>query len=69
VEQENKLRRLLARIPTELRVVVHLHYWDGLSSGEIAGLLDVPIGTIASRLRRAKLMLREHLQAESRPRP
>lgn len=68
VERENKLRRLLEHIPADLRVVVRLHYWDGLTGAEIASLLDVPPGTIASRLRRAKVLLREQLQADSRPR-
>jgi RNA polymerase sigma factor (sigma-70 family) len=68
VERENKLRRLLKSMPPELRVVIHLHYWDGLTGAEAAALLDVPPGTVASRLRRAKTLLREHLQADSRPR-
>jgi RNA polymerase sigma-70 factor (ECF subfamily) len=44
------------------RVVIVLHYWLDLPLEEIAGLLAVPVGTVASRLARAKAELREVLE-------
>ena len=46
------------------RVVVVLHYWLDLPLEEIAGVLGLPIGTVASRLARAKDELRLVLEDE-----
>jgi RNA polymerase sigma-70 factor, ECF subfamily len=44
------------------RVVVVLHYWLDLPIEEIAGVLGLPVGTVASRLARAKAELRTALE-------
>jgi RNA polymerase sigma-70 factor, ECF subfamily len=44
------------------RVVVVLHYWLDLPLEEIAGVLGLPVGTVASRLARAKTELRAVLE-------
>lgn len=46
------------------RVVVVLHYWLDLPLEEIAGVLGLPIGTVASRLARAREELRAVLEDE-----
>ena len=46
------------------RVVVVLHYWLDLPLEEIAGVLGLPIGTVASRLARAKDELRLVLEEQ-----
>ena len=46
------------------RAVVVLHYWLDLPLEEIAGVLGLPIGTVASRLARAKAELRAALEGE-----
>lgn len=46
------------------RVVLVLHYWLDLPLDEIAGVLGLPIGTVASRLARAKDDLRAVLEDE-----
>lgn len=48
------LDELLAAMPEELRVVFTLYEFEGLKMQEIAELLDIPNGTVASRLRRAR---------------
>jgi len=48
------LDELLARLTDDLRTVFVLFELERLSSVEIAELLDIPVGTVASRLRRAR---------------
>jgi len=49
-------------MPAELREVFVLFELEGLRSTEIAPLLGLPVGTVASRLRRAREAF--HLQAK-----
>jgi RNA polymerase sigma factor (sigma-70 family) len=58
----------LARLPLRQREVVLLHAWADLSYEEIARALDVPIGTVRSRLARARRAL-THVEGGIHPRP
>ena len=64
---EGELRRLLDRVlddlPSELRAVFVLAELDELTMAEIARLLGVPAGTVASRLRRAREVFTEKAEA------
>ncbi len=51
----------LARISPELRVVLQATVLDGLSTREAATLLQIPQGTVKTRLMRARAQLREEL--------
>ena len=46
------------------RIVVVLHYWLDLPLEEIAGVLGLPVGTVASRFARAKAELRAVLEED-----
>lgn len=48
------LDELLDALPMDLRTVFVLYEIEELDSPEIASLLDIPVGTVASRLRRAR---------------
>jgi RNA polymerase sigma-70 factor, ECF subfamily len=48
------LERILDEMPTEQRVVFGLFELDGMLCEEIATLLDIPVGTVYSRLRLAR---------------
>ena len=48
------LDAVLEPLPLDLRSVLVLFELEGMTSDEIAALLDVPTGTIASRLRRGR---------------
>ncbi len=62
-EQHALLLEALQRIPVDFQIAVELFYWEGLSLAEIADALDVKVGTVKSRLSRAKGMLRVELAA------
>jgi RNA polymerase sigma-70 factor (ECF subfamily) len=49
----------LAAIPGPERDALLLHAWEGLSYEEVADALDIPVGTVRSRLNRARRRLRE----------
>jgi RNA polymerase sigma-70 factor (ECF subfamily) len=51
----------LRRIPLELQIVLELHYWEGLSTRELADAMEIPQGTVKSRLRRAREALEREL--------
>ena len=56
-----QVRDALERLEPEQKQVVMLREYEGLSYQEIAEVLSVPVGTVRSRLFRAKLALREML--------
>lgn len=57
------LRDALARIPKPFREVVVLHYLADLPVDEVAKVLDIPVGTVKSRLSRGRSALAELLGA------
>lgn len=58
---EATLQSALTELPEEFRAPVILFYFEGFSYKDIARQLGVPIGTVMSRLSRAKTHLRERL--------
>ena len=62
VEPE-ELQRALNELPEGFRTPVILYYFEDFSYRDIAEQLDVPIGTVMSRLSRAKTYLRNRLLA------
>src|SRR5919201_5231785 len=63
-ESDDRVVRAVARLGAEKRLIVALHYWLDYSTPEIARLLELPLGTVASRLSRALEELRLDLEAE-----
>jgi RNA polymerase sigma-70 factor (ECF subfamily) len=62
-ERRRQLRSALAALTTEERETVLLYAWEELSYEEIAVVLEIPVGTVRSRLNRARRRLRELLDA------
>ena len=61
------LDRLLQRLPPEQREVLLLVGVEELSYQEVASVLGLPIGTVMSRLSRARARLREEMQGRAAP--
>jgi len=56
-----RIGAVLADIVAEQREVLLLHAWADLSHEEIASALDIPAGTVRSRLSRARAAMRDRL--------
>ena len=57
-----QVRRALASLPPDQRMVIELSFYQEEAHGRIAELLDIPLGTVKSRLRLAAAKLRSVLQ-------
>ena len=55
------LRDAVARLPRDLRAVIILRYFDGLTLAQTAETLQIPQGTVATRQRKALSLLRLEL--------
>ena len=64
-EEREELEELFS-LPPEDRAVIHLHYYEGYSTEEIAGLLSCRPGTVRSRLFRARERLKKLLVESQR---
>jgi RNA polymerase sigma-70 factor (ECF subfamily) len=58
-EIQARVQAVLATLPAEQHEVVSLAYLDGLSHSEIAERLDLPLGTVKSRMRLAYQKIRD----------
>lgn len=64
IEQLQRLDKALAQLSDEHRLVVLLHDTEGYKLTEIQDLTGVPMGTVKSRLHRARARLRDILTAD-----
>ena len=62
----DEIERGFRRLSPEQRTIIVLHFYLGLPMAETAEILDLPIGTVKSRLFRAMQQLRAALEADSR---
>jgi RNA polymerase sigma-70 factor, ECF subfamily len=66
MEVKRNLQEVLDKLDERLKKALVLFYFEGLSYNEISESLNIPIGTVMSRIARAKVYLkRELLQSES----
>ena len=60
--QEEALDEAMQGLSPEQRTVVHLHYFEGFSTGEIAQMLGMRSATVRSHLHRARISMRNALE-------
>lgn len=65
-ELRERLEDALGRLDGEFRAAVVLRDVEGLDYAEIAEILEVPVGTVKSRIFRGRTMLREMLERKER---
>ncbi len=61
-EKGHLIQQAILRLKPEFRAVIVLRLIEGYSTKETANLLDLPVGTVLSRLSRAQIKLRDLLR-------
>lgn len=61
-EQCQKVREIVKRLPDKYRIPILLFYMEELSLAEISRILNLPEGTVKSRIHRAKKILKQKLE-------
>jgi len=64
----DSLREALKRLPGDRRALLSLRYVEGFRTAEIAEVLDIPGGTVKSRLHQARLELKRLMEKGSNER-
>ena len=60
-----RLRQAIRQLPPGERAAIALHHFEDLRVAEVAVALDVPVGTVKSRLANARTRLRAILEGEN----
>jgi RNA polymerase sigma-70 factor, ECF subfamily len=66
-ERTALIQKVVLSLPDACRAVLVLREYEGLSYHEIANTLDIPVGTVMSRLNYARKLLRERLEEKLSP--
>ena len=59
VDQDGDLSKILGRLPASHRSILKLHYIEQVSVADIARFLDIPPGTVKSRLHKARAKFKQ----------
>ena len=60
-QKKSLIQDAMRKLSENHRIVLHLHYQEDLSVQEIAEILDIPVGSVKSRLHYARIQLKELL--------
>ena len=61
-EQQERVRRVVEELPEKIRMVMYLFYTAELSVQEIAKTLNIPVGTVKSRLNKGRNQVRKRME-------
>lgn len=56
------LRKVVHQLKPEYKVLIELSYFEGFTQDEISKMLDIPLGTVKTRLRTALIQLKQQLK-------
>ena len=60
-ERNRQIERAIGKLPDDMREVIILREYEGMDYEEISGIVKCPIGTVRSRLARARAILQKEL--------
>jgi RNA polymerase sigma-70 factor (ECF subfamily) len=60
-DEARRLHQAVAKLPLKYQTAISLYYWQDLSYEEIADIMNTPLNTVRTWLRRAKEQLQEEL--------
>jgi RNA polymerase sigma-70 factor (ECF subfamily) len=66
-QQQRLLLKGLRRIPLDHQIALELYYWEQLPLADIASILEIPEGTVKSRLHRSRGLLRDAIAGLDAP--
>ena len=66
VNDRDQLDRAFRRLTLEQRTVLVFHHYVGLTAEQVADRLDIPVGTVKSRIHHATAALRASVEADTR---
>lgn len=61
IDHHDELWDIVQNLPEEYRMVIVLYYYNQLSIHEVSKVLEIPVGTVKSRMNRGRKILREAL--------
>ncbi len=64
-EEQVVLLRALRTLDLDLQIALELFYWEDMGTADIAIALDIPRGTVKTRLARARARLKEAIEAQA----
>jgi RNA polymerase sigma-70 factor (ECF subfamily) len=62
LEIQQQIQQEISKLPEKYRSVIVLKYIEELSLNEISSILELPLGTVKTRIHRGREALREHLR-------
>ena len=65
-EQSLEFAQLLEELPMKLRTALTLRYGNGLSLEEAAQILEIPLGTVKSRIHKGLALMRKRMESHER---
>lgn len=63
-ERREAVQRAVSALPEYQRIMIAMYHLEGMPYEQIAEVLDMPLGTVKSRLNRARRALRDQLEAQ-----
>ena len=64
-EEDNELFNEVMKLPYKLRIVLHLHYYEGYNFKEIASFLKISSSAVSMRIHRSRKILKEKLREDN----